>query len=223
MSIEKLEQELAEAREHEKEVCKELSFPPRNDPAWQKYDAASNRVLTLERELAAAKGEEYAVPLDFPVRWDVGAPLPYLLRNDYKTFLTFYIAEPDPDWDGTYVKVKDPASGEDESLALVEFAGCVSAKLGTPNDEVLDGHPLHGRGLDSYTAQRVINSRWLAAAEEINSVHRCYDREHWQELNHYVFWFHDTTFECLARSYTVEPFREDMESLLSLVCQRLLV
>jgi hypothetical protein len=34
-------------------------------------------VLVLERELPAANGEEHAVPLDFPGRWDIGAPLPH--------------------------------------------------------------------------------------------------------------------------------------------------
>ena len=59
-----------------------------------------------------------------------------------------------------------PGSPDVESLALVEFVGCVSARLGSPNDEVFEGHPLSGKGLDGYTAQRVVNSRWLAELAE---------------------------------------------------------
>ncbi len=152
----------------------------------------------------AAKNEEYAIPLDFPVRWDIGAPLPHVIQNDYKTFLAFYLRVPDPGRDGTYIIVKDPGDGSAESLALVEFFRCVSSRLGTPNDEVLNGHPLFGKGLDGYTAQKVENSRWIAELEAINKVHRCYAPDRWRDLNHYVFWFHDSTFECVAESYKVE-------------------
>jgi hypothetical protein len=183
-----------------------------------RIDMSSRR----ERELACAKGEEYAVPLDFPVKWDIGAPLPHVLQNDNRTFLTFYVHEPDPNWHGTYVTLKDPGDGSVESLALVEFIGCHSAKLGTPNDEVLNGHPLYGKGLVSYTAQMVENSRWLAELEGINKVHPCYKPAHWRDAKHYVFWFHDTTFECVADSYKVELFRGSMAELLTSVCERLL-
>src|SRR5947209_3670485 len=90
------------------------------EPHFLVGEVAKEAVLRLERELAAAKGEEHAIPLDFPVQWDAGAPLPHLLRNDYRCFLTFYVREDDPDWDGTYVHVKDPGSPDVESLALVE-------------------------------------------------------------------------------------------------------
>jgi hypothetical protein len=62
----------------------------------EEYREANKEVLSLERQLGAAKGEEYAVPIDFPARWDVGAPLPCLFRNDHRAFLTFYLYEPDP-------------------------------------------------------------------------------------------------------------------------------
>ena len=60
-------------------------------------------------------------------------------------------------WDGSSVEI---ISGRDEKsrpLALVEFPLCTPVKLGSPNDEVFDGHPLYGRGMDDYTAQRVRN------------------------------------------------------------------
>lgn len=38
-------------------------------------------MLALERELAASRSEEHAVPLDFPVQWSTGAPLPQLLAK----------------------------------------------------------------------------------------------------------------------------------------------
>jgi hypothetical protein len=58
--------------------------------------------------------------------------------------------------------------------------------------------------------------------EAINSVHRCYAPHLWRRRNHYVLWFHDTTFECVAESFQVEIFRESMADLVARVCQRLL-
>src|SRR5579883_2405693 len=132
MSLRDLEEHLSSARERFRRAAKALA-PRHKGGEWEEYWSAHEAVLGLERELAAARGEEHAVPLDFPVRWDAGAPLPHLLRNDHRCLLTFHVREPDPAWDGTYVTVKHPGSGQAESLALAEFAGCVSAKLGSPN------------------------------------------------------------------------------------------
>jgi hypothetical protein len=220
MSVHEIEQRLSAARERLQRAASALA-PKHEGGEWESFWDAHDAVLVLERELAAAKGEEHAIPLDFPVEWDVGAPLPQLLQNDYRCFLTFYVREDDPAWDGTYVTVKDPGSGEEESLALVEFAGCLSARLGAPNDEVFAGHPLNGKGLDSYTAQEVVNSRWLAELEAINSVHRCYNPARWRGLHHFIFWFHDSTFECIAESFKVELYQESMAELLARVCDRL--
>ena len=81
---------------------------------------------------------------------------------------------------------------------------------------------MNGKGLHGYTAQRVMNSKWLAELEAINSVHSYYDATRWRKLNHYIFWFHDTTFECVAESFRVEVFRESVADLLARVCLRLL-
>ena len=221
MTIDEIERRLAAAQDRLERAMQ--AFVPRHKGGErEELLAAHEAVLRLERELAAVKGEEHAVPVDFPVQWDIGAPLPHLIQNDYKTFLTFCVREPDPDWGGSYVTVKDPGDGSVETLALVEFFGCSSAKLGSPNDEVFEGHPLNGKGLNGYSAQRVVNSRWLAELEAINSVHRCYDPEVWRRRNHYVFWFHDTTFECVAESFTVELYHECIAALLERVCQRFL-
>jgi hypothetical protein len=56
----------------------------------------------------------------------------------------------------------DPGSDDKEQIALVEFQRCYAHRLGGPNDEVVTGHPLYGRGLQAYAAHRVINSPWIA-------------------------------------------------------------
>src|SRR5262249_12255642 len=99
--------------------------------------------------------------------------------------------------------------------------GVAAVKLGTPNDEVFSGHPLHGRGMDGYTAQVICNSPWIAELETINKVHSDYNEARWRALKHYVFWFHDSTFECVAENYAVEVYSESMSDLMRRVCSYL--
>lgn len=91
-NIQELEKNLAKATERLKAACKALE-PKHKGGEWEEYHAAHAEQMIAERELAAAKCEEYAVPLSFPYAWDVGAPLPYLLQNDYRTFVTFLLRE----------------------------------------------------------------------------------------------------------------------------------
>lgn len=220
MNTDEIDNKLAEAQERLKAAMNALA-PKHKGEEWEEFEVASADVLTIERELAYAKGEEYADISDFPIKWDIGAPMPHIVANEHQRFLIFYAHEPEPNWDGTYITVKDSASSETEKLALVEFTRCASFRLGTPNDEVLHGHRLHGRGLDSHTAQIVKNSRWIAELEAINKVHFHYREEYWRKLTHYIFWFHDSTFECVAESYQVEIHHTSVFSLLTEACRRL--
>ena len=219
--IAELERALREANTRLDRACKALA-PVHKGGEEEEFDAALRELLAAERALAAARGEEHAVSIEFPVEWDTGAPIPCLLQRDNRTFVTFFLKEHDPNWDGTYVTVREPSDSQPQRIAVVEFKHCHSAKMGSPNDEVHNGHPLHGKGLDSYTAQEVVNSRWLAEIEAINSVHSCYKPEHWKDLHHYVLWFHDSTFECLAESFQVETYNKSLSEILSGICELLL-
>lgn len=219
--VHELEYRLTVARERLQRAMTALA-PQHKGGEWEEFRAAEHEVLALERNLAAAQGKEYAETLAFPVEWDAGAPMPHLMKNDRRALLAFLLVEPDPNWDGTYTAVTSPANEGPEPLGLVEFNGCISAKLGAPNDEVFEGHPLNGKGLEAYGAQRVVNSSWLKEVEKINSVHHMYRPESWCDLNHFIFWFHDSTFECLADSYIVEIHRKSMKELLGIMVERLL-
>lgn len=222
MSIPHLEAALREAQER---VAKTMEIDPKSKMvrvmSFDELKAARDAVLQAERNLAAARNEPYAVPIDFPVHWDVGAPLPYLLQNDYQTFLTFFVRDIDPAWDGSYTSVRYPNSNLSEKLAVVEFVRCVCTRMGDPNDEVLHGHPLDGKGLEGYRALCVKNSPWLKELEAINSVHSSYQPERWRGLTHYIFPFHDCTFECVAGEFKVEEFRKPLSELLGEICKRL--
>lgn len=172
-ALAELSAELSAAQERVRRATAALA-PKHKGGEYQEYHAAREDLLRLERAVAAAKGEPYAVPLEFPVKWSTGAPLPHIICNDDKSFLVFLVNVPDPNWDGSYSVSKSPAYPTRENLALVDFRGCRSTKLGGPNDEVFSGHPLYGRGMEPYAAQVVLNSPWLAELERINAVHRGY-------------------------------------------------
>ncbi|MBG6130326.1 hypothetical protein IWQ47_001591 [Aquimarina sp. EL_43] len=188
---------------------------------WPEFDEASKNLLICERQLAVSKNEEYADVIDFPVAWDVGAPLPHVFLNDHKAYLLFYVKSVDPNWDGTYTTIVDTASDKVTSLALVEFEHCTSAKLGSPNDEVFEGHPLYGKGLEFYAPLQIINSNWIKEIKKINSIHTNHNADNWKSAKHFFFGFHDSTFECIADSFKVELHQTSFKSLMRIVCQKL--
>jgi hypothetical protein len=214
-----VKKDLESARRRTDKAAKRLRTG--GNEAGEEFSAALDDQAEAERALAAARGEEHAIPFELGVRWSVGAPLPHLLTSGKGTFVAFYLAEHDPDWDGTYVRIVDPTDEEPASLALAEFKGCAAVKLGPPNDEVLHGHPLYERGLNGYGAYVVANSRWLAELVEINRVHDQFNPRAWEGLRHFFFVFHDEIVEAIARDVEVETFRESVPSLLGQTIARL--
>ena len=65
MPMQEIEQRLAAAQERFERVGKALAGKHRGEE-WEEYWSAYYAVLELERELTTSRGEEYAVPLDFP-------------------------------------------------------------------------------------------------------------------------------------------------------------
>lgn len=219
MTLAELETMLQEARERQRRAIEALA-PKHKGGEVEELKSASAAVLDAERALAAAKGEEYAVEIPFPVSWDTGAPLPHLMRSDYRTFLVFRLQNIDPHRDGTYVHVRHAGSIDVEKLGVVEFERCICAKMGTPNEEVFHGHPLYGKGLVGYQTQRVENSNWLKELEAINAVHDNYKADVWRTLTHYILPFQDSTFECVAKDFKVEVRETTFVELLLEICQR---
>ena len=88
--------------------------------------------------------------------------------------------------------------GEDEDITA-EFVGCTSITAGFPNDEVLHGHRLWGKGLTFYAVHEVLNSSWLAELRAIEAVHPMSRPLPFDNARHFVLTFHDSTVEAIAR------------------------
>jgi hypothetical protein len=119
-------------------------------------------------------------------RCDAGAPSPIVLSDEQRLYLSY--------WE---------AGGSDyfaktASLAVVRFLRPRMHYFGPPNDEAIAGHPLAKRGLRSYAAFWIQDSSLIRRLEIMNSVHRRHDPSSFKALTHFIFTFHDSTFECVA-------------------------
>lgn len=115
---EDLEQRLAATRERVRELG--CDFGRETMGAWR---AALDDQLAAERELAAARGEQYAQVIDIGPDWDTGAPLPHLISNGSRAFVVCRASQPDPDWDGTYTTVVSHADAHPSLFTVIELRG----------------------------------------------------------------------------------------------------
>jgi hypothetical protein len=150
----------------------------------------------------------------------VGAPLPVVLSDEHTLLLAYLVQEPTSSWDHMSVRLVGPDTLI-ERLALVEFSRYQSFMFGSPNDEAFNGHPLYSRGLHPYAAFEIQNSSWVRQLERMNSVHPSHRAERFQRLKHFVFAFHDSTFECLAETYVISDHEGSLELLLPEMQRRL--
>ena len=131
----------------------------------------------------------------------VGTPCPVVVADEFSVAVAFYLEEADPDWDGRTVKVVG-AHSVGEPHAVVVFDGVWSSMFGPPNDEAFSGHPLADRGLKPHGAYEVVNSSWVRKLEAMNRVHPHHSPNSYDDLRHLILSFHDSTFECVARSFS---------------------
>src|SRR5262249_47171776 len=122
MDIAHLEEQLASARKHLAQVL----HAGRSADKSQKSLAAFEAVASAQRALAAAKGEEYAVPYDLGFVPEAAVSAPVLLQNDGGAILTF-----------SAMRQRHDGKREDAGYGIVEIDSCSLTKFGYPNDEAL--------------------------------------------------------------------------------------
>src|SRR5260370_35958305 len=86
--LQALERRLKAAQER-LDAAKRALTPKHKGGEWEEFRAAHAALLVAEREIAAVRQDECATPLDFPVQWDTGPPLPPLWVNADKACLLF--------------------------------------------------------------------------------------------------------------------------------------
>ena len=140
---------------------------------------------------------------------DPGAPLPLCVSNEEKALVAYILSELE--------------TGKDfgDEFIVLDFGSCLSTMFGSPNDEVLNGHPLYKRGLRHYGSWEVLNSSWLRSLIKVNSVHPQHNPEAFAGKRHFVMTFHDSTFECLSEGVKVLDFRGSKVEAIELMMNQL--
>ncbi|QDU47118.1 hypothetical protein Mal52_56460 [Symmachiella dynata] len=151
-----------------------------------RYNTVRNSAAAIRRELATVTGEEHAVWLDLGVRPEAAISGAVLIQTESRCYLIFNASNLDVDGRA--------------AQAIAEFKYPRNTRFGAPNDEALSGHPLYGRGLQPYDAFEVINSRWLV--EELRQNQVAFPNYEFS-CRHFIFTFHDSSFECLAEDLSV--------------------
>ena len=150
----------------------------------------------------------------------VGAPCPIVFATEHDLHLAYYLENTPAGWDGTSVRVIDEHTAG-EPIALITFKRPYAHMFGPPNDEAFSGHPLASRGLRPYSVSEIRASSWIRRLERMNSVHPCHKPEHFADYRHFVFAFHDTTFECIAQSFTVSLHTGSVTEIVRLALERM--
>lgn len=155
---------------------------------------------------------EKLVEVDIGVTPEAAVSGAVLLQTEEKAFLLFNAmrdgSRPFPD--GGFYK-------EAAGVALVELVGCSITKFGYPNDEAWSGIPLT-KGAGYGVVFEVENSVWKQGLLRLNRFSFPETRQ-WGG-KHFIFLFHDSSFECIARELRLELSNEQFQQLFSKVAAR---
>jgi hypothetical protein len=116
--------------------------------------------------------------------WDGGAPMPVLIATDYHTLFACHLPT------------------DDDQVIVGRFDRCSSVRFGSPNDEVVNGHPC-GSELMHYGIHVIHNSAWLDELRTIESVHRRAATHPLADSQHFFLTFHDSSLEAIANDILV--------------------
>ena len=133
-----------------------------------------------------------------------GAPMPFVIADEHHVLLAYLTSQPAPNRDGT-------VTNTESVVAIVTFARPSLHMFGPPNDEAYGGHPLAKHGLRAHSASEVHSSSWRQRRIEMNRVHYRHSDAIYDGLRHFIFAFHDSTFECLAHDFDVALFSGSMQ------------
>ncbi len=136
-----------------------------------------------------------------------------LLQSDERAFLTFNAMR-----DTTRPSPHGGFYTEDAGTAVIELVGCTITKFGYPNDEAWSGIPLT-KG-HAYGVFEVQNSTWKQELVRLNQFSFPNTKD-WGG-RHFMFLFHDSSFECIASELRLELSNEPYEQLFSKVAARAL-
>lgn len=114
---------------------------------------------------------------------DTGAPSPTVLASEHKVVLSYYTNE--------------------GVVCYIIFSHCFEFRMGMPDENKIEKHPLGSSGLMGYEFQKVNNSSWIADVENQYQTISDYSRDG-RKYEHYIFTFHDRSFECISSGFEIK-------------------
>ncbi len=92
--------------------------------------------------------------------------------------------------------------------------------MGMPDENKIGLHPLGSKGLQEYEFQKVAASTWIAEIEDRYNTISEFSHDG-RVYEHYIFTFHDRSFECIASGYKIKYSKKDkmMESIVDSVTE----
>jgi hypothetical protein len=172
------------------------NVPP---PSEEALKAAAQRLAELRRELSGRFGEEVVVPLDLGCEPCGGPGESVLLQTESSCAFVFSTS-------------RGAVERRDE-LCVVRFMRNKISRMGLPNDEALQSHPLYRRGLQYYSVGEVLNSSWKREVEDRNRI-TFPDSPPWK-CRHFIVTLKENTFECLADDFTTSISEESLEAVMN--------
>lgn len=132
-----------------------------------------------------------------------GAPSPQVLAAEHTIWLTYFISESDPWYEKKYSKIWSDSEEQckEDCIAIVQFKTAHIHMFGGPSEETIHGHPLAERGLENFRIGENTNSTWIKELEDMGGI---------SGARHFIFAFHDSTFECIAQRFNVYIRHGDM-------------
>jgi hypothetical protein len=108
---------------------------------------------------------------------------------------------------------------EDAGIAVIELVRCAITKFGYPNDEAWS-HVPRTAGL-AYGVFEVHNSSWISELTRLNRFGFPNTPEP-TDQRHFLFLFHDSSFECIAHDLRVEVMQEKFAAAFAHMSRRAL-
>jgi hypothetical protein len=145
-----------------------------------------------------SKEPEKIVTFDIGCLPEAAVSGPLFIQTERSAFLLF-----------NAVREVSETRRDEAGTAVVELPGCLVTRLGYPNDEGHHESPFYNDL--AYGVYEVINSIWVRQLRDYRKTRFPNPNPDWWGLEgrHFVFTFHDSTFECISgapkATATTEP------------------
>lgn len=123
--------------------------------------------------------------IEIPLKIDPGATMPEIKADEQTLEVSFFLLDSD-------------------NRGKLKFESILQFTFGYPNEEAILGHRYYKLGLMPFIFVEVINSEVIQNIVNSNKVHPYHKDEIFKEYKHFVFPFHDTTLEVIAKTYEFE-------------------